>query len=109
MEPSAYQFFKENGYFVNGTMLSLSFYIPLGNPDPDIDGLAQGELNTFEIHLIDKNQYQDVRAFFLYETGDMAVSMVPAGNRCVSCHEAEGDYDGTFSQFYPVIREILAD
>lgn len=109
MEPDAYQFFKEHKYFVDGTMLSLSFYNPLINPSPDIDGLAQGVLDTFEIHLIDKSRYDETRAFFIYETGDETASMVPAGNRCVTCHEGEGDYDGTFSQFYPVIRDLLAE
>ena len=109
MEPNAYQFFRENKYFVNGTMLSLAFYDPLDDPAPDIDGLAQGKLDKFEIHLIDNDQYQDTRAFFVYEADEVSASMVADGNRCVTCHEGEGDYDGTFSQFYPVIRELLSD
>lgn len=109
MEPNAYQFFKDNNYYAKGTMLSLSFYEPLSNPSPAIGGLAQGELATFEIHLIDKVQYADTRAFFLYEPGEEVAPMVePAGNRCVQCHEAEADFDGTFSQFYPIVRDILS-
>lgn len=90
-------------------MISLSFYDALNDPKPDIDGVAQGQLTTFEIHLIDKENYPDARAFFVYRGDeDLTAKIEPAGNRCVQCHMAEGDFDGTFSQFYPAIRDILS-
>jgi hypothetical protein len=110
MEPGAYNFFKENKYYANGTMISLAFYETLEDPEPEIDGLAQGELATFEIHLLHKEKYPDDRAFFVYRGDeDLTAKIEPQENRCVQCHMAEGDFDGTFSQFYPAVRDILSE
>ena len=110
MEPSAYKYFKKMGRYADGTMLSLSFYNILDNPRPTVDGFIQGSLNTFEIHLIDKVTFKDKRAFFLFADSEIATPMIREGNDCVICHKNEAHFDGTFSDFYPVVRdEILKD
>ncbi len=90
-------------------MISLSFYDALNDPKPDIDGVADIVEEIIRVNGIDKENYPDARAFFVYRGDeDLTAKIEPAGNRCVQCHMAEGDFDGTFSQFYPAIRDILS-
>lgn len=60
MEPSAYAYFRANGEYADGTMFLLSFYAMQQNGG-DETGLNQGDLDSFEIHVIDKGLYQDGR------------------------------------------------
>ena len=107
IEPSAYQYFKNRGHYADGTMLSLSFYNVLEDPLPAVDGIVQGNLDTFEIHLLDKKRFKDERAFYLYSDNEVKAPMIPEGNNCVICHNNEAHFDGTFSDFYPVIRDNI--
>ena len=109
MESSAYKYFKSRGHYADGTMLSLSFYNISKAPEPAVDGLVQGSLETFEIHLLDKERFKDKRAFYLYSGYETAASMIPEGNDCVVCHNNEAHFDGTFTDFYPVIRDEIFD
>jgi len=108
MEPSAYQYFLENNEYADGTMFLLSFYSSEAESSPQLPGFVQGELEAKEIHLIDKAKYSEGRGFFLYRNNDMpgsASAKIPDGSACFVCHMAEGNYDGTFTQFYPIIRD----
>ncbi len=107
MEPAAYGYLKEHKKYADGTMISLSFYNTQEQPSPAVEGVVQKDLMNFEIHIIDKKMYKDTRAFFLYETGSDVANMIPEGNVCVTCHNKEAHFDGTFTQFYPVIRDEI--
>lgn len=107
MEPTAYEYFKEWGHYADGTMLSLSFYQTMKAPEPAVDGVVQGRLNTFEIHLLDKKNFKDKRAFYLYSANETQAPMIPEGNDCVVCHNSKAHFDGTFSNFYPVVRDEI--
>jgi hypothetical protein len=110
MEPNAWQYFMENGEYANGTMFLLSFYASEAKSDPQLNGFVQGELQAREIHVIDKSRFAEGRGFFLYNTLEQGTSTkVPDGSDCVACHTAEGNHDGTFTQFYPHLRARLAD
>lgn len=107
MEPRAYRYLQQHGEYADGTMLALSFYDTQKNPAPVVDGAVQGELASFEIHLLDKQQYADRSAFYSFSNDGAAAPMIPAGNNCVSCHREDGAFDGTFVQFYPSLRQRL--
>lgn len=109
MEPAAYRYFVEHGEYADGTMFLLSFYPSEAKSDPQLAGFVQGDMSAQEIHLIDKERFTEGRGFFLYEAdagAGSASTKVPDGSRCVQCHIPEGDYDGTFIQFYPAIRDL---
>jgi len=107
MEPAAYRHFLENGSYADGSMFLLSFYAAEQNSDPQLQGFVQGELRAQEIHVIDEARFADGRAFFMFQEPAQTESAALApGNECVQCHEAEGDYNGTFVQFYPAIRAV---
>ncbi len=106
MEPSAYDFFQANGHYADGTMMLLTFFRPIEKPEPALQGMAQGETALREIHLIDQRRFTaEGRAFFVYPSETTtAAPAIPVGSECVSCHVEHGAYDGTFTQFYPVMR-----
>jgi hypothetical protein len=108
MEPSAYDYLIENGRYADGTMLLLTFYAVQEKPVPALRGFVQGAALRREIHVIDRQRFPDEsRAFFLYPTSDVErAPAVPLGSECVACHTEHGALDATFTQFYPVIREL---
>ncbi len=108
MEPDAYRHFLEHGEFADGTMFSLSFYGVQEKPEPELNGFAQQDLVSFEIHLIDRQRFADQRAFYLFNGNATSAPMVPSPNECVECHNQHAQYDGAFTQFYPPLRDRLA-
>lgn len=109
IEPEAYRYFKKHRHFANGTMLSLSFYDVQKSPSPDVNGIVQGAMSSFEIHLIDKEKFTDTRAFYHFAIEDMMAPMIKPGNSCVQCHNAHAQFDGTFMQFYPTGRDQILE
>lgn len=110
MEPSAYRYFTENGQYADGTMFLLSFYDSEAESDPQLPGFVQGALSAKEIHVIDSARFSEGRGFFLYQAQASSTTpstKVPDNSTCVVCHMAEGRYNGTFTQFYPTIRDIV--
>ena len=106
IEPSAYDFFRSNGYYADGSMLLLSFYAPQEKPDPSLQGFVQGDLVQREIHVIDRARFAaEGRGFFVFPPASSEpASAMPLGSVCVECHTEHGAVDGTFTQFYPLLR-----
>ncbi len=90
-------------------MVLSSFYQTQEKPEPGLNGFVQGDLEAREIHVIDRVKYQDNRGFYLFAADGRGPSaMLPAGNECVQCHAEHGDFDSTFTQFYPTIRDVVS-
>lgn len=112
MEPAAYRYFLEHGAYADGTMFLLSFYAAEAESDPQLPGFVQGSLQAKEIHVIDGDRFDEGRAFFLFPPAantETASTKLPDDSPCVQCHMPEGAYDGTFTQFYPPIRDLALD
>jgi hypothetical protein len=107
MEPAAYRYFVENGEYANGTMFSLSFYSVQEKPEPELNGFAQQDLGDFEIHMLDRERFVAQRGFYLFNGDAATAQMVPTGNECEECHNEHAQYDGTFTQFYPIVRDLI--
>lgn len=106
MEPNAYRYYLENQEYANGTMFLLSFFEAEEKSNPQLQGFIQGAMQAQEIHVIDKSRFSEDRGFFLYNsTSQSSAGKVPDGSECVACHTEHADYDGTFTQFYPAIRQ----
>jgi len=104
MEPSAYDYFIENGEYANGTMFSLSVYNVLSKVEPDLNGYSQGTLRGFEVHLIDSERNQDGRQFFMFAADDRSAMPLVNQSFCVNCHLQEAKFESTFVQFYPKLK-----
>ena len=107
MEPAAYASFLESGSFADGSMFALMFYGTNKRFSINRVGFVQDELHNFEIHVKDAARYDEDRAFFIFDAGDKSASIVPPGSECVSCHQADGAFDGVFAQFYPAMRHLI--
>jgi Cytochrome P460 len=107
MEPSAYRYLRDNGRYADGTMLLLTFYQTQQKPEPQLRGFVQGDVAAREIHVIDRARFREEgRAFFVYPGATQSVAAkMPVGSECVVCHAEHGQFDSTFSQFYPLVRE----
>jgi hypothetical protein len=108
IEPAAYRYLLEHKEYADGTMLLLSFYNTASAPEPELNGFVQGDLAAREIHVIDRRRFPEERGFFLFGAGVTVSPMVPAPNQCLTCHREHAKFDGTFTQFYPPIRELVA-
>ncbi len=109
MEPVAYRYFIANGSYADGTMFLLSFYDSETKSEPQLQGFVQGALRNQEIHVIDKARFAEGRGFYFYTGGGattQSTTKIPDGSECVSCHNEHGAYDGSFTQFYPVLKDL---
>jgi hypothetical protein len=108
LEPNAYRALRETGRYADGTMLLLTFYQAQSKSEPQLKGFVQGEVQSREIHVIDRKRYpEEGRAFFLFPGAASKVgARLPLGSRCVECHSEHGRFDATFAQFYPLIRHL---
>ena len=111
MEPATYDYFLEHGEYADGSMFLLSFYRPQQKPEPELPGFVQGAVAQREIHVIDRRRFpEEGRAFYIYPgMSTAATAPMPLGSACFVCHTEHGDFDGTFAQFYPQIREHIVD
>jgi Cytochrome P460 len=108
MEPTAYDYFLRNGRYADGTMFLLTFYATQKKPDPALQGFVQGDVMGREIHVLDKSRFpQEGSGFFVFSQGTAPAAPMPIGSVCVQCHSEHGAFDGTFVQFYPVLRGRL--
>jgi len=110
MEPSAYEYFLEHRRYADGTMLLLTFYGLQQKPQPALQGFVQGPVLQREIHMIDKARFaEEGRAFYVFPGSSPApAAPMPTGSECVVCHSEHGQFDATFTQFYPALRDHVS-
>lgn len=110
MEPAAYRYFTKNKRYAPGSMFLLSFYDSQQRRSINQKGFVQADLTNYEIHLIEPRTGDARHTFYLFDANATLGTPLPAGNGCVRCHMDHGAFDGTFAQFYPMIRpHIPAD
>lgn len=107
MEPQAYRQFVATGAYPDGAMFLLSFYDSEQKVSINRSGFVQRDLNSFEIHLIDRQRPGEGHYFYPFGATDQRASALPPGNACVACHLKNGAFSGTFAQFYPTIRHRI--
>jgi hypothetical protein len=107
MEPGAYRKFLETGAYPDGAMFLLSFYNSEQKASINRSGFVQRDLDSFEIHLIDRRRPGEGHFFYPFGAKDQQAEVLPAGNPCIQCHLKDGALDGTFAQFYPTIRHLI--
>jgi hypothetical protein len=109
MEPQAHAYFVEHGRYAPGSMFVLAFYdADTAMRSNNQQGFTQAEMTNYEIHLIRGANAREDHVFYLFGAKDSEGAPLPPGNACVRCHLDHGAFDGTFAQFYPVIRPHLS-
>ena len=107
MEPQAYRQFIAAGAYPDGAMFLLSFYDSEQKVSINRSGFVQRDLDSFEIHLIDRQRPGEGHYFYPFGANDTEAVVLPPGNPCVTCHLKNGAFSGTFAQFYPAIRHRI--
>lgn len=107
MEPLAYRRFVATGAYPDGAMFLLSFYDSEQKVSINRSGFVQRDLDSFEIHLIDKRRPGEGHYFYPFGASDAKAAVLPPGNACITCHLKNGAFSGTFAQFYPTIRHRI--
>lgn len=108
MEPSAYRIFQKTGVFPEGAMFALGFYGVQTDVPPQVSGYSTAGLKFLEVHLKDSKRFPDAGFnFFGFPAGKQTAKAAPTPNACVTCHTAHANYDGVFTQFYPVLQPFL--
>ena len=107
MEPRAYRQFVKTGAYPEGAMFLLSFYDSEQKVSINRSGFVPQDLDSFEIHLIDRRRPGEGHYFYPFGAEDQEAAVLPAGNSCIECHLKDGAFDGTFAQFYPTIRHRI--
>lgn len=107
MEPKAYRQLLQTGAYPDGAMFLLSFYNSEQKASINRSGFVQRDLDSFEIHLIDRRRPGEGHFFYPFGAKDQQAEVLPAGNPCIQCHLKDGAFDGTFAQFYPTIRHLI--
>jgi hypothetical protein len=109
MQPWSYRDFVKTGVFPEGTMFVLSFYEASRKSAPAKAGFYEGDrVPGIEIHLKQKGIDQTGWAFFGFGDTASVGAKIPGSASCYSCHAAEAAHDNVFTQFYPFMRERLA-
>jgi len=114
IDPEGYQFWKENGYFAEGTMMVKELLyatdkrtLPIGK------GFVQGRAHNLAVTLKDTVRFPDVPGGWEYfdfgelPNGDYKDYTQPVGNTlgCIACHSnAEAGY-GPFPELYAPLRD----
>jgi len=108
LEPGAYDVFKSEGSFAQGTMTALAVYCTGTDAEPAVDGVYPTDLELLEMSVKDDAQHDDGWAYYIFGTGDVggdaslgAWQDSSAEDSCFSCHATEAETDFVFTQFYP--------
>lgn len=107
MEPKAYDYFKKNGHFADGTMFTRSSYEATHRMSTNRAGFVMGDYTATEMHVVDRKRFKDGFNFAIFGPNQKKAAILPDGNGCVSCHIKNGAYEAVFAQFYPTIRHQI--
>jgi hypothetical protein len=105
--PSAWQAFKQTGHWPEGSVLVLENRGAAGATSINKRGKTQtAELLGLEVHVKDSAHLKgDGWAFYNFD-GKAPGKLISRPATCYTCHEAHGQVDTTFVQFYPAPHEI---
>lgn len=124
MEPGAFAQFEKTGEFPNGTQIAkeLTLLHEGANCDEATgacaevsgQGYFQGEYSGLELTVKDTERFPDEPGGWVYysfghqpEPYEKTATAFPAA-ACNACHAASADTDFVFTQFYPVLRAVMA-
>jgi hypothetical protein len=102
MAPDAYAAFLRDGAYPDGAVFTASLHALTTSPTTSAEVFGTGREVALVAEVIDRG-HPDGRRFYVFASGADRARALPPGNDCAGCHRENGQYDGTFSQFYPAI------
>lgn len=111
IDPVSYNFWKENGYYREGTMFVKELIRKGETTSPIGNGFFQGEAYSLSATIKDTLRFPnapDGWEYFKYtdyEKGLLTDVSKPLGGSCISCHHQTKAGYGPFTEFYLPLRD----
>jgi hypothetical protein len=108
VNPASYRSFLQNGAWPDRTVfvLEVRSSTSMNNSATGNNGHFQGEIVGIEAEVKDEKRFEKGWAFFSLSMSEPAGSQIPTNASCYACHATNGAVENTFTQFYPVLRDV---
>jgi hypothetical protein len=114
IDPVSYKFWKENGYYREGTIFVKELLRKGDTISPIGKGFYQGPHYSLSCTVKDSKRFPDMKGgwqyfkFTDYEKKKLNPTSPPLGESCVACHRNSKQGYGPFTEFYPVLLDAKA-
>jgi hypothetical protein len=108
VNPTSYKAFLNSGKWPDRTtfILEVRGSVAVNNSATGNNGRFQGEIIGIEAEVKDESRFEKGWAFFGLSMKEPAGAQIPSGASCYSCHATNAAVENTFTQFYPVLRDV---
>lgn len=111
IDPESYEFWKENGYYREGTIMVKELIRKGDTIAPIGRGFFQGEAYSLSATIKDTARFKDMPGgwqyfkYADYEKGLLTESSPMLGTKCTGCHSRSQAGLGPFTEYYLVLRD----
>jgi len=106
VSPSAYQGFRSNGKWPNGSQFVVEIYSP-AQGSINKSGYFQDQMQGLDIEVKDSSQKNEW-SYYNFNPGDKTAEAL-GGGACNSCHSEHAAVEHTFVQFYPTLLSFAQE
>jgi len=106
VSPSAYQGFRSNGKWPNGSQFVVEIYSP-AQGSINKSGYFQDQMKGLDIEVKDSSQKNEW-SYYNFNPGDKTAEAL-GGGACNSCHSEHAAVEHTFVQFYPTLLSFAQE
>lgn len=113
--PATYEAVKETGEFPEGAMVAKELSTVAGKEASSGHGYFEGDLFALAIMVKDSHKYPDTEGWGFYsyirdkENGYAKTAKLDSAESCYECHAGGAETELVFTQYYPVLREAMAE
>lgn len=108
LNPESFDAYVSTGVFPVGTMLELEIRSQNHDAEPARGGTYLGDVLRYSIHVKDEQAGPGSWTFYQWSRGDAEARPFERDATCYACHDEHAETDTVFTQFYPVLNELLA-
>jgi hypothetical protein len=111
VNPSSYRAFMQTGHWPDKTIFVLEIRgsVAVNKAKGGANGLYQGELRAIEAEVKDEARFPGKWGFFSLDPAQPTSGQIPATASCYQCHAKNAAVENTFTQFYPVLRDVAKE
>jgi len=106
VSPAAYQGFRSNGKWPNGSQFVVEIYSP-AQGSINKSGYFQDQMQGLDIEVKDSSQKNEW-SYYNFNPGDKTAEAL-GGGACNSCHSEHAAVEHTFVQFYPTLLSFAQE
>jgi hypothetical protein len=106
VSPAAYQGFKSNGKWPNGSQFVVEIYSP-AQGSINNSGYFQDEFKGLDVEVKDSSQEHEW-SYYNFSPGEKTAEAL-GGGACNTCHSEHAAVEHTFVQFYPTLLRFAQE